>query len=427
MVKIPDMDNYSLYLYQITPENMNLDDVHYIEALYQLSVKLGLLEDIYADSNLLEKYNSYKYSVLKTGEEGAEEGAEGGDEPLTVQESTHESDGEKWVLLEGVSKVQDDNQAKNEESKKIGSSEKDDERRGPKDMKLDLDKNGAPKPVIIDTTKEGWDSLNGKEHGKAIDSTVEGDFHGLGWIATFKAMQFGSPRYLSLYIKRNGDAKAEKQCEDYLKKLSYTDIEFVNIEEVDPYEYIYRQSASGMKTPEEIRTAKYANKAVGDDGVPYLESSKKINEGSGEPTALPKDVQRDIKRILTKLNAEIRGTKQFNFIKECGVEKPQLDHLEFLTHYKTALVNETLGETTYKFVLKKNDSMMSRMFFSNLKEKLFKYLGSFAQKFGMECGCEATPNAVIIDFMRSNLDQMPYDLDTMVDANVALPETTDQI
>ena len=71
-MKIPDMDNYSLYLYQITPENMNLDDVHYIEALYQLSVKLGLLEDIYADSNLLEKYNSYKYSVVKDGE-GSEE------------------------------------------------------------------------------------------------------------------------------------------------------------------------------------------------------------------------------------------------------------------------------------------------------------------------------------------------------------------
>ena len=116
-----------------------------------------------------------------------------------------------------------------------------------------------------------------------------------------------------------------------------------------------------------------------------------------------------------------------NFIKECGVEKPQLDHLEFLTHYKTALVNETLGETTYKFVLKKNDSMMSRMFFSNLKEKLFKYLGSFAQKFGMECGCEATPTCVVIDFMRSDLGNPGYDLETMVDADVALPETTDQI
>ena len=493
LVKIPDMDNYSLYLYQITPENMNLDDVHYIEALYQLSVKLGLLEDIYADSNLLEKYNSYKYSVLKTGEDdGEDEGAEGTGEPMTVQES--------------VSKVQDDNEKKNEESKKIGSSEKDDERRGPKDMKLDLDKNGAPKPVIIDTTKEGWDSLNGKEHKKAIDATTEGDFHGLGWIATFKAMQFGSPRYLSLYIKKNGDAKAEKQCEDYLKKLSYTDIEFVNIDEVDPYEYVYRQFA-GAKTPEEIRTAKYANEGV---PVTYLESTdKKVNVGdfidtpadtfggngwntvlarvievdgdkfiakavdstgrkswqlevvgktkemrgnstygkttedefrelkkldiareSAEtkvPESIPGDIKRDIKRVITKLNAEIRGTKQFNFIKECGVEKPQIEHSEFLAHYKTAQFNETMSETTYKFVLRKNDSTLSRMFFSNLKEKLFKYLGSYAQKFGMECGCEATPKAVVIDFMRSNLDQMPYDLDTMVDANVALPETTDQI
>ena len=125
MVKIPDMDNYSLYLYQITPENMNLDDVHYIEALYQLSVKLGLLEDVYADSNLLEKYNSYKYSIVKDGETDANEG----ENALTVTES--------------VSNVQDDNQNKNEESKKIGASEKDEERRGPKDMKLDLDKNGA--------------------------------------------------------------------------------------------------------------------------------------------------------------------------------------------------------------------------------------------------------------------------------------------
>ena len=90
LVKIPDMDNYSLYLYQITPENMNLDDVHYIEALYQLSVKLGLLEDVYADSNLLEKYNSYKYSIVKDGEQE-------NNEELQVQESR--------VVLEKTAKV----------------------------------------------------------------------------------------------------------------------------------------------------------------------------------------------------------------------------------------------------------------------------------------------------------------------------------
>ena len=397
LVKIPDMDNYSLYLYQITPENMNLDDVHYIEALYELSVKLGLLEDVYADSNLLEKYNSYKYSVVKDGEEDATKG----EDALTIQEST--------------SKVQDDNQEKAKWLKDASSKKKqddDDDRRGPKWMKLDKDENGADKPIIIDTTKEGWDSLNGKEHGKAIDSTVEGDFHGLGWIATFKAMQFGSPRYLSLYIKKNGNEKAEKQCEDYLKRLSYTDIEFVNIDEVDPYEYIYRQGM-GMKTPETIRTDKYANEGV---PVTYLENTE-----TKVPESIPGDIQKDIKRVLTKLNAEIRGTKQFNFLKECGVEKPQIDHLEFLTHYKTAQVNETLSETTYKFVLKKNDSVLSRMFFSNLKEKLFRYLGSFAQKFGMECGCEATPNAVTIDFMRSDLGIPKYDLEGMVDTNIDLP------
>ena len=408
LVKIPDMDNYSLYLYQITPENMNLDDVHYIQALYDLSVKLGLLEDVYADSNLLEKYSSYKYSVLKDGESDATEG----DDALTVQESGK-------MLFE--SKVDADNKEKAKQLKDASSKEKqtDDDRRGAKDTKLDLDKNGAPKPVIIDTTKEGWDSTNGKEHKKAIDSTTEGEFHGLGWIATFKAMQFGSPRYLSLYIKKNGKGKAEDQCREYLEKLSYSDIEFVNIDEVDPYEYVYRSSAAGMKTPETVRTEKYANEGV---PVTYLE-----NSDTKVPESIPGDIKRDIKRVITKLNAEIRGTKQFNFLKECGVEKPQLDHLEFLTHYKTALVNETLSETTYKFVLKKNDSQMSRMFFSNMKEKLFKYLGTFATKYNMECGCEATPNAVTISFMRSDLGNPGYDLETMVDADVALPETTDQI
>jgi len=162
--------------------------------------------------------------------------------------------------------------------------------------------------------------------------------------------------------------------------------------------------------------------------TPYLES--KENNATKVPESIPGDIQRDIKRVITKLNAEIRGTKQFNFLKECGVEKPQLDHLEFLTHYKTAQVNETLSETTYKFVFKPNDNIMTRMFFSNLKEKLFKYLATFATKYNMECGCEATPKAVTISFMRSDIGNPGYDLETMVDADVATttPETTtDQI
>ena len=423
LVKIPDMDNYSLYLYQITPENMNLDDVHYIQALYELSVKLGLLEDVYADSNLLEKYNSYKYSVVKDGENKE-------DEDFKVQEQKNPIWGNK-VMLEakdnnkdgnkkprGISKVQDDNEDKNkwvkDNSKEDIENKKQDDRRGPKWTKLDKDKNGADKPIVIDAAKEAWDSVNGKkdedkEDGdkKLLDGTSEGQFHGLGWLATFKAMQFGSPRYLTLYIKRNGDEKAEKQCEDYLKRLSYTEIEFVNIDEVDPYEYVYR-SFSGMKSPEQVRTEKYANEEV---PVTYLENTE-----TKVPESIPGDIKRDIKRVITKLNAEIRGTKQFNFLKECGVEKPQIDHLQFLTGYKTAQVNETLSETTYKFVFQPNDDMLSRMLFSNLKEKIFKYFGTFATKYNMECGCEATPKQVTISFMRSDLgSEFGYDLNTMID------------
>ena len=489
LVKIPDMENYALYLYQITPDNVNLDDVHYINALYELSVKLGLLEDVYADSNLLEKYSSYKYSVVKNGEEG-----ENGQDEFTIQE------GRKYTIMEEGTdkpKVQKDNEEKNKKSKKVGSSNDDDERRGPKDMKLNKDKNGADKPVIIDTRKDGW-TFSGKDEDKKLtDSTDVGAFHGLGWIATFKAMQFGSPRYLSMYIKRNGDGKPEEQCRKYLEKLSYTEIEFVNIEEVDPYEYVYRMG-QGMKTPETVRTDKFANEEV---PVTYLESTdKKVNVGdfidtpadtfggngwntvlaqvvavdgdkflakavdstgrkswqlevvgktkemrgnstygktteaefrelknrelareSAEtkvPESIPGDIKRDVKRVITKLNEEIRGTKQFNFLKECGVEKPQLDHLEFLTHYKTAHVNETLSETTYKFVLKKNDSMMSRMFFSNMKEKLFKYLGTFATKYNMECNCQAFPTYIMIDFVRNDLNNpMGYDMDTMINTD----------
>jgi preprotein translocase subunit SecD len=277
-VKIPDMDNYSLYLYQITPENMNLDDVHYIEALYQLSVKLGLLEDVYADSNLLEKYNSYKYSVLKNGEDDGTENEENQD--LTIQENMKNnpiygnmvmSEAKESDKKKGVSKVQDDNEEKAKWLKDASSKlEQDNEERlGPKEQKLDVDKNGAPKPRIIDTRKDGWEK-EGREGKKLIDGTVEGAFHGLGWVVTFKAMQFGSPRYLSLYIKKNGKGKAEDQCREYLEKLSYSDIEFVNIDEVDPYEYVYRSHA-GMKSPEQVRTEKYANEGV---PVTYFEESK---------------------------------------------------------------------------------------------------------------------------------------------------------
>ena len=311
----------------------------------------------------------------------------------------------------GVSKVQDDNEAKAAElNKKM--KQKNDDRRGPEWTKLDKDKNGVDKPVIIDTRKDGW-TFNGKDNKdkKLIDSTDVGAFHGLGWIATFKAMQFGSPRYMSLYIKRNGDAKAEEQCKKYLEKLSYKDIEFVNIEEVDPYEYVYRMG-QGMKTPETIRTEKYANEGV---PVTYFESQ--------EPESIPNDIKRDIKKVITKLNAEIRNTKQFNFMNETGVFKPQIDPHEFMMGYRTAKVDETISETTYKFVFKKNDSTFSRMFYSNLKEKLFKYLGIFAQKFGLECGCESTPKAIVIDFIRSDLGNPGYDLDSMIDTEEPTEET----
>ena len=312
------MDNFSLYLYQITPENMNLDDVHYIQALYDLSVKLGLLEDTYADSNLLDKYSSYKYSAVKDGDEDATQG----EDALTIQESSFPP------------KVQQSNQD-NAKALNDKMQKKNDDRRGPKeDMSiLNLDKNGVSKPRVIDTTKDGWTDkmkTNGEDKGSDFEGTELGQSRGLGWLATFKAMQFGSPRYLTMYIKNNGSKdKKEKQCEDYLKRLSYTEIEFVNIEDVDPYEYVYRSHA-GMKTPETIRTDKFANEEV---PVTYFENKDNTTK---VPESIPGDIQRDIKRVITKLNAEIRGTKQFNFLKECGVEKPQLDHLEFLTHYKTA-------------------------------------------------------------------------------------------
>lgn len=411
LVKIPDMDNYALYLYQITPENVNLDDVHYITSLYELSVKLGLLEDIYADSNLLDKYSSYKYSVLKDGEENtdadsldlAAEGSQGNPR-WQLMESTEKKDDNKKVdgkeTNTGNSPVQKDNKEKNEQSKEM-STDDEEKRRGAKDTKLNKDKNGVDKPVIIDTTKDDWDEKNEKD--ARFNSTEQGEFHGLGWVVTFKAMQFGSPRYMSMYIKKNGSEKAETQCKNYLEKLSYTEIEIVNLEEIDPYEYVYRQNCSGMKSVEELQTAKFANKA-------YNESKKKLALES-----LPSDIKRDVQRVIGALNAEIRNTKQFNFIKECGEEKPQIDKKRFMECYSTAKVDETVSETTYKFILQKNDSIESKMFFSNLKEKLFKYLGTFATKYGMECGCEATPDTVTISFMRSNLSPMGYDLNTMVD------------
>ena len=91
--------------------------------------------------------------------------------------------------------------------------------------------------------------------------------------------------------------------------------------------------------------------------------------------------------------------------------------------YRTAKVDETISETTYKFVFKKNDSTFSRMFYSNLKEKLFKYLGLFAQKFGLECGCECKPTCICIDFMRSDLGNPSYDLDGMIDTEEPIDET----
>ena len=123
------------------------------------------------------------------------------------------------------------------------------------------------------------------------------------------------------------------------------------------------------------------------------------------------------------MNSEIRNTKQFNFSNECGVNKPQIDHTEFLNCYRTAKVDETVGDTTYKFILKKNDSMMSRMFYSNLQEKLFNYLGTFATKYNMECNCKECPTYIMVDFIRNDLNNpMGYDMDTMINTDEVITE-----
>ena len=66
---------------------------------------------------------------------------------------------------------------------------------------------------------------------------------------------------------------------------------------------------------------------------------------------------------------------------------------------------------------------MSRMFYSNLQEKMFNYLGTFATKYNMECNCQACPTYIMIDFVRNDLNNpMGYDMDTMINTDETITE-----
>ena len=342
LTKVPDLVNYGKYFYNITPENVDLDDIHYINALYELSVKLGLLTDDFEGNNLLEKYDSYKYSVLsKNPEKDLQDQAEQVSE--TTKKVKTENAGEVTIVT-------------------------------------------APGVVIakdVDDYMKQKDEANAEMHGEASFKDAVVRARGLGSLVTFTGMLFGYPAIKTIFIKGPKDEKVAKdEAEKILRKQGYSDVEILAIEPIDPIDYLYREYA-GMRTLEDEFTQEFMKQRL---QKKVANAVGKVTESVEVGNGIPKELDADVGDIVDNLNKEIMQDPTIDFSKDVGLPKMMLAKEDFEACVCKSPVTEDDDNCKCRcdFKVKKTDKgNLAKVLFSSNCQRVCKCLEGIASTYGI--------------------------------------------
>ena len=354
LTKIPDLVNYGKYLYNITPENVALNDIQYINALYELSVKLGLLTDDFEGNNLLEKYNSYKFTVLSKNPEQALISADQQGQAPAVQGGQPVAETTKKVKTENAGEVTIVN---------------------------------APGLVIakdVDDYMKQKDEANAEAHGEITFKGTLDRVRGLGSLVTFAGVLFGYPVVKTLYLKGAPESNkiTKEKALEQLKKQGYADVEILAIEPIDPIDYLYHEYA-GMRTLEDEFTREYMKQRLEKRVARNL---KKLNESVESKSIIPQEFDDDIGKIVDTLNKEIMEDPTIDLTKDIGLPKMMVTKEDFEKCYTEVPVMEGDDDDcdcTCQFcVTKTGASNLSKVLFSSNCQRICKCLEGIAHAYG---------------------------------------------
>ena len=348
--KVPDLVNYGKYLYNITPENVDLNDIHYINTLYDLSVKLGLLTDEFENNNLLAKYDRYTFSVLSKNPE--------------KQLSDGDQTSQTGVLTEGTRKIKTEDGGEVEIEDAAGlimANDIDDYMRQKKEFEESLEDNP-------DETQEDFE-----QEGLC-----------LGWLVTFSAVLFGYPRIKTTYIKKQGNTPVKKLALRQLTQEGYKDIRIISVEEIDPVQMLSREYA-GMQRIEDTYTEKYLKNLL----------NESIEIG------IPVDMESDIEKCIDLLNQEIMDNPEIDFAEDLGVTKYPVKMEDLKEYIVPNKINEDEAESdSCTFAIKKGDGVLSKMFFGSNCRPLCKCLEEMATTCNLTLEAIGNDDVVELTFKR---------------------------
>ena len=366
LTKIPDLVNYGKYFYNITPENVDLNDIHYINTLYELSVKLGLLTDDFEGNNLLEKYDSYKFSVISKNPENALVNAD--------QQNQQQAAAQGQPVAETTKKVKTENAG-------------------------EVTIVTAPGVVIakdVDDYMKQKDEANAEAHGEITFKGTLDRVRGLGSLVTFAGVLFGYPVVKTLYLKGAPESNkiTKEKALEQLKKQGYADVEILAIEPIDPIDYLYHEYA-GMRTLEDEFTREYMKQRLEKRVARNL---KKLNESVESKSIIPQEFDDDIGKIVDNLNKEIMEDPTIDFSKEVGLPKMMVAKEDFEKCFVESPVLEDGddGNDCCQFCVTKNGANnLSKVLFSTNCQKLCKCLEGIASTYGMNLSAIAEGDDIL--------------------------------
>ena len=341
LTKVPDLVNFGKYLYNLTPENVDLEDIHYINALYKLCVKLELLTDEFEGNNLLDKFDSYKYSVISKNPE------------QTLQDAGQQvSEASKKVKIEATGET--------------------------------VEVVTAPGVVIakdVDDYMKQKDDANAEAAGEIKFKDTLDRVRGLGSLVTFTGVLFGYPTIKTLFVKGpKGEEVVKDEAIKQLNHQGYRDVEILAIETIDPIDYLYREYA-GMRTLEDEFTREFMKQRL---EKKVAKAVGNVNESVEVGNGIPEDFNADIGRIVDNLNKEIMEDPTVDFSNTVGLPKMMVAKEDFEKCFVASPVMEDAdGCDGYNFcILRTNTSGLGEVLFSEHSQKICKMLEGIASTYG---------------------------------------------